>query len=241
MINYSPSTVFNTKAKAIVNAVNTVGVMGAGVALEFALRYPEMFEDYKTKCENHEIAIGKVGYYHDSSGTTIVNFPTKWHFMYPSQLKWIEKALDNFVETYKSHGITSVAFPKLGTFKGQLPWEQVKPIMVKYLSPLKDIDIIICLDEEPNAEGKEKQMVDAYNNTNIDLLPKDKIKLTTNQKEALKSFGQIQRFWHLQNCEGIATKTYANLFKYFYNKNYDEQELITCADGQIGLFDELGY
>ena len=62
MIRYSNGSVFNSNAQAMVNTVNCVGVMGAGIALEFSLRYPEMFKDYKSKCDNGEIKIGRIDY-----------------------------------------------------------------------------------------------------------------------------------------------------------------------------------
>ena len=64
----------------------------------------------------------------------IVNFPTKWHFKYPSKLEWIDQGLNDFLISYKKQGITSVAFPKLGTSNGGLNWEDVRKLMEKYLS-----------------------------------------------------------------------------------------------------------
>ena len=77
MIKYFNGTVFNCDAEAIVNTVNTVGVMGAGLALEFALRYPDMLKDYEEKCKHKEIIVGKVNSY-KAADKTIIYFPTKW-------------------------------------------------------------------------------------------------------------------------------------------------------------------
>ena len=139
MLHYYEGTVFNTNATTIVNTVNCTGVMNAGIALEFSLRYPEMFLDYEEKCKKKQLEVGKVDYYKDKN-ISIINFPTKWHFKYPSQLHWIEWGLQNFVETYKQNNITSVAFPKLGTNNGKLSWTDVKDLMEKYLANL-DIDV----------------------------------------------------------------------------------------------------
>jgi O-acetyl-ADP-ribose deacetylase (regulator of RNase III) len=98
MLQYTQTTVFNTNAQAIVNTVNCVGVMGAGLALEFKLRFPQMYTDYVSRCKNKNIKIGKVNLYHDQYTPYIINFPTKNHWKYPSNLQWIEAGLIDFVQ-----------------------------------------------------------------------------------------------------------------------------------------------
>ena len=142
MIIYTEGTVFNAGAQAIVNTVNCDGFMGAGIALEFSLRYPKMLVDYETKCKNDLVKIGKVDYF-NMGDTIIINFPTKQHFQFQSKLAWIENGLKDFVATYKKHNIESVAFPKLGTSNGGLNWDDVKSIMEGYLSKI-DLKVYIC-------------------------------------------------------------------------------------------------
>ncbi|WP_156786158.1 macro domain-containing protein [Caldicellulosiruptor acetigenus] len=74
-----------------------------------------------------------------------------------------------FVQHYKEWGIKSVAFPKLGTNAGRLPWEQVKDVMIEYLSKL-NIPVYICLDELEEAEGIEKEMVRILNENSIGII-----------------------------------------------------------------------
>src|SRR3712207_7152121 len=52
LLKYYEGTVFNSNAKTLVNTVNCFGVMGAGIALEFKLRYPDMFKKYQ-RSEEH--------------------------------------------------------------------------------------------------------------------------------------------------------------------------------------------
>lgn len=215
MIEYYSGTVFNVDAQALVNTVNCVGVMGAGIALEFQLRYPKMYQDYTVKCKNKLIKTGHVDYFKNDDGITIINFPTKWHFKYPSQLSWIEQGLQNFVETYKRHDIQSVAFPKLGTNKGGLNWEQVRLVMEKYLGNL-DIKIYICLDNLKDAEGIEKKMLDRFNSTNTMQL-NDVVKLSEKQKVNIDKGKPYKRFWHIRESESIGIKTYSTLFTYYYD------------------------
>lgn len=230
MIKYLDGTVFNTDAEAIVNTVNTVGVMGAGLALEFSLRFPEMYKFYTERCKNGLLRVGAVDYYtYTDHNFTIVNFPTKWHFKYPSKIEWIKSGLENFVKTYKEHGIRSVAFPKLGTLNGGLDWLQVKKLMEYYLSPL-DITVYICLDTLPYAEGKEAEMVERFNSTGVAGLPQS-IRLTATQKSTLERAFPITRFWKLQDLPGIGITTYSKIFNHFFYHSFES------SGEQLNLFD----
>ena len=155
MIKYIKGTVFNTRAQTIVNAVNCVGVMGTGIALEFKLRYPEMFNDYVEQCRSKKIKTGVPSLYKYYDNEFIMNFPTKEHWKSPSKIQWIDEGLKYFVNNYKSMKIQSIAFPKLGTNNGGLDWNDVKILMEKYLEPI-DLMVYICLDESNEAEGIEK-------------------------------------------------------------------------------------
>lgn len=231
MIIYSEGTVFNVNTQALVNTVNCTGVMGAGIALEFMLRYPEMFDDYELKCKDKGIITGRVDYYKNEDGSIIVNFPTKWHFKYPSKLIWIEQGLQDFIKTYKKNGITSIAFPKLGTSNGGLNWNDVKILMEKYLSDL-DIDVYICLDNKKDAEGTEKIMLDKFNSTSVEKLS-SVVKLNAKQKDSIQKRMPYNRFWKISDTEAIGMKTYSMIFKHFYRWAMgDSQE-----PSQISLFD----
>lgn len=139
MIKYRYNeNLFDSKSCALVNTVNCVGVMGAGIAKEFKLRFPEMFRDYVKKCHTNEIQIGKLDTYRINDKKIIINFPTKDHWKYPSKIEYIKKGLDDFIQNYKSWNITSVAFPQLGCGKGGLNWNDVIYVMEEYLT---DIDI----------------------------------------------------------------------------------------------------
>ncbi len=213
MIEYYDGTVFNAGVNCMVNTVNCIGVMGAGLALEFALRYPAMCDDYEAKCERKEFSVGKVDYYR-GEGYTIVNFPTKWHFKYPSKPEWIEAGLRDFVRTYRGEGIREVAFPKLGTMNGGLDWQEVRALCEKYLD-LPDLRVVICTDEKREAEGIEKRMVDLFNATPVEELARS-VRLTEKQRETLRACVPLQRFFLLQKTEGIGLKTYSEIFRLFY-------------------------
>jgi O-acetyl-ADP-ribose deacetylase (regulator of RNase III) len=144
-IHYVTGDLFESHAECLVNAVNTVGVMGAGIAADFKRRYPSMFESYKTQCENGQLKIGTLMFYKPKNDTdkVVCLFPTKEHWANPSRTEYIEAGLRAFVRFHKEWNIRSIAFPKLGCGLGGLDWEyEVKPLMEKYLTGL-DVEIQI--------------------------------------------------------------------------------------------------
>jgi O-acetyl-ADP-ribose deacetylase (regulator of RNase III) len=144
-ICYLNGDIFNSQAQVIVNTVNCKGVMGKGLALAFKQRYPDMFATYERDCQTGRLTIGRPTLYQKST-PWILNFPTKYHWRNPSKLEYIEKGLAFLVNHYKKAGIASIAFPKLGVQNGKLSWDDVGPLMAKYLSQM-DIDVYIYIAE----------------------------------------------------------------------------------------------
>jgi O-acetyl-ADP-ribose deacetylase (regulator of RNase III) len=144
MITYVQDDLFQSKAQVLVNPVNVMGVMGKGLALEFKKRYPAMFEEYRTLCENSQFKVGDLWLY-KTTDKWVLNFPTKNHWREPSTVEIIQAGLNRFAATYEENSITSIAFPKLGSGLGGLDWgKQVRPIMEQYLQPLP-IEILIYI------------------------------------------------------------------------------------------------
>jgi len=136
MILYVDGNLFQSPAQVLVNTVNTVGVMGKGIALEFKRLFPEMYEQYRILCEQKQFKIGMLWLY-KSSNKWVLNFPTKTHWRYPSKIEYVESGLKKFVSSYEDLGIYSIAFPALGCGNGQLDFEtQVQPLMERYLRNL---------------------------------------------------------------------------------------------------------
>lgn len=234
MIQYIEGTVFNTPAKTIVNTVNCKGVMGAGLALEFKLRYPLMYEDYVTKCNENKLMIGRPSLFKINENLLVLNFPTKNHWKDPSKLQYIEAGLAYFRENYHRVDIKAIAFPKLGTSNGGLDWKDVKVLMEKYLKDL-DIDIYICLDMKEKPEGIEENMVTLFNSISLGEVKKY-IKLSAKQIGILEGAQPIKRFYDLNNINGIGTGTYEKLFKYFYRCSMDEKNVENSIAIQLSLF-----
>lgn len=144
MLRYVATDLFESPAQVLVNTVNTVGVMGKGIAKEFASIYPEMYKEYRALCEKHMFDVDQLWLY-KTSHKWVLNFPTKKHWRSPSKVEYIEAGLKKFVDAYAQKGITSISFPLLGCGSGGLDFEsQVQPIMETYLKPLP-IDVFIHL------------------------------------------------------------------------------------------------
>ena len=136
MILYVQGDLFQSPAQVLVNTVNTVGVMGKGVALQFKRHFPEMYAKYGELCEKGDFNVGSLWLY-KTPNKWVLNFPTKKHWRQPSRIEYVESGMKKFVETYSSMGIHSIAFPPLGCGNGQLDFRsQVQPLMEKYLQPL---------------------------------------------------------------------------------------------------------
>jgi len=158
MIEYIKGDIFSSPAKVIVNTVNTLGVMGKGIALEYKERYPAMFIAYRNACEKKLLTIGKLMIYY-APDHWILLFPTKENWRNPSRIEYLEAGLDKFVNTYAEKNISSIAFPKLGCGNGELFWDDVKPVMESYLKKLP-IDVYVYLgpnqDVEPEHRNQKK-------------------------------------------------------------------------------------
>lgn len=138
MIRYKVGDILKADAEALVNTVNTVGVMGKGIALAFKKAYPQNFEEYKKAVEEGRVKIGSL--FVTQTGLLqpkyIINFPTKKHWRHPSKLSYVQKGMASLVEIIEEKDIRSVAIPPLGCGNGKLNWDEVKPIMENYLGPL---------------------------------------------------------------------------------------------------------
>jgi O-acetyl-ADP-ribose deacetylase (regulator of RNase III) len=124
-------SLFDSSCEYLTNTINTVGAMGAGLALEFRLRIPEMYTLYKEKCEAGEIRIGQYWIYDKPNrmGKKILNFPVKKGFNHPSKWSYIMEGLSYFREHYSNDNIRSIAMPTLGSRLGKLDDEAVLMMM----------------------------------------------------------------------------------------------------------------
>ena len=146
MITFAKGNILDSNAEALVNTVNTVGVMGKGVALMFKEAFPENFKNYEAACKRKEVQVGQmfVTERRNFIGPKwIINFPTKEHWRAPSKLKWIEAGLDDLVRVVVKNQILSIAIPPLGSGNGGLDWNEVRPKIEAAFEGLTDIRVVV--------------------------------------------------------------------------------------------------
>ncbi|OAV44069.1 macro domain-containing protein [Lewinella sp. 4G2] len=226
-IRYIEGNLFNSDCQTIVNTVNCVGAMGKGIALVFRLRFPKMYERYRVKCQLNEINIGKLWLYRDDA-KWVLNFPTKNHWRYDSKISFLEEGLQEFLNTYHQNGITSVAFPLLGSHNGGLDPESVESIMVEYLSQC-EIPIEIYRYNSNVTDGMFEKLKDAF-----ERLPYSAIKEATALRRdkyqllaSLVSDSEIKSMISLVNYKGLGLGTLQKCFNLISEQN---------DEGQLSLF-----
>lgn len=162
MINYITGNLLDSKAEALVNTVNTVGVMGKGIALQFKNAFPNNYKHYVNACKNKELKVGQLLITEEEALLTgrkiIVNFPTKTNWRLPSEYQYIETGLSELVKVIRERNIQSIAIPPLGSGNGGLDWNKVKLLMEKHLSGI-DCDIDVYLPNDAIAEVLRKERV----------------------------------------------------------------------------------
>ncbi len=231
-IHYLHGDIFDSKTQVIVNTVNTKGVMGKGLALAFKERFPDMFAVYQQDCKSGKLRIGRPTLY-KGSNPWILNFPTKDHWRFPSKIEYLEKGLAFLVNHYQKVGITSIAFPKLGAQNGKLSWDEVGPLMAKYLSQL-DIDVYIYISDsdkeyqyDPDLENKIQERI--WKEFNELAISPDRLTQTVGlsrpQANILAKNRQVGEFCSLADIERIEKLAKSSLKKI---KAYiDSQRLLT--------------
>jgi O-acetyl-ADP-ribose deacetylase (regulator of RNase III)/uncharacterized protein YwgA len=136
MIKILVGNLFESRCQTLVNTVNTVGIMGKGIALEFKKRFPDMFEDYVKRCAEGKVKLGEPYLYKRLTPPWILNFPTKQHWRSVSSLSDIVRGLKYLEQHYQEWGITSLALPPLGCGHGQLEWRIVWPTLYRHMQRL---------------------------------------------------------------------------------------------------------
>ncbi len=146
MIEYKHGDLLQADAQALVNAVNCVGVMGRGIALQFRKAYPGNFKIYKAVCERNDLQPGKMlisVLTQKKNPQIIINFPTKRHWKEKSRIEDIESGLIALVEEIRQRNIRSIAIPPLGCGLGGLDWSVVKPMIEIAFAALPGVNVQI--------------------------------------------------------------------------------------------------
>jgi len=146
VIEYTKGNLLDAEVEALVNTVNTVGVMGKGIALMFKQRFPKNMSEYAVACKKRRVVTGRMFVTETSElvgPKWIVNFPTKEHWRAKSKMEWIIEGLVDLHKFIVSNKVKSIAIPALGAGNGGLKWGDVKPHIEAALSNLNDVEIIV--------------------------------------------------------------------------------------------------
>lgn len=145
MIKMTSGNLLEAPVEALVNTVNTEGVMGKGIALQFRMAYPDMFKAYVDACKSKTVRLGRMDVF-DLGGLAagprwIINFPTKGHWRAKSRLVDIEAGLQDLVRTVERLQIRSIAVPPLGCGNGGLAWQDVRPLIEDAFAAAPSVEV----------------------------------------------------------------------------------------------------
>lgn len=167
MVKVVTGNLLEAKVDALVNTVNTAGVMGKGLALQFKKAFPANSKAYEAACKQGAVEIGKM-FVFDAGGIVlpryIINFPTKRHWRGGSKLEFIELGLKDLVRVIKDLRIRSIAIPPLGAGLGGLDWRQVRPLIEQALVALDGVETLIF---EPKGAPPPAEMKNATTKPNM--------------------------------------------------------------------------
>ena len=158
MFEYKTGDILAEEADALVNAVNCVGGMGRGLALQFKNAFPENFRAYAAACKRREVRPGHMFVFETGQLTNpryIVNFPTKRHWRGNSRMEDIEAGIEALRALVAEKNIRSIAIPPLGSGLGGLNWKEVRNRIEEGLHGLDGTRIVIF---EPNGASEVSRM-----------------------------------------------------------------------------------
>lgn len=143
-IERGTGNLLEAEVDALINTVNTDGVMGKGIALQFKKAFPENFAAYERACKSGDVVVGRMHVVERlASPRFIINFPTKKHWRQPSKIEYVRDGLRDLVGQLRERRIQSVAIPPLGCGNGGLVWSDVRPLIMEAFAPLPDIRVLL--------------------------------------------------------------------------------------------------
>jgi O-acetyl-ADP-ribose deacetylase (regulator of RNase III) len=157
MIELTRGDMLRADAEALVNAVNCVGVMGRGIALQFKHAFPANFTAYAAACKRGEVQPGRMLVIETGQLTNprlIVNFPTKRHWKDKSRVEDIDAGLEALIADVQRLRITSIAVPPLGCGLGGLDWADVRPRIERAFAALPDVHVLVYEPPTPSTASR---------------------------------------------------------------------------------------
>jgi len=209
----------------IANTVNTKGVMGAGLALEFKLRFPRYFDNYRERCSRERPLPGQALIFHEDNPPAIISLFVKEDWKMPSRISWIHSSLVCAEEIITENNFERVALPLAGAGKGRIDTQTSKDIIKEVFEGSKT-EILLCLDKIPSKteESMMEQLraMSEYELNCLNLRP-------SIIKKLLDKRDDVARFREILDMRGIGIKTYSLLFNALISKDPGQ-------DDQLNLF-----
>lgn len=206
MVSDERGNLLEATADALVNTVNTVGVMGKGIALQFKQAYPANFRAYEAACRRGEVRLGSMFTFETGlldAPRYIINFPTKGHWRAQSKLSDIKAGLADLRREIRDRDIRSIAIPPLGCGNGGLDWRDVRPLIIEALSDLPGVHVMVFPPEgAPPAEAMK--------------VGTQRPKLTTSRAALLATVGRYVRRSHLEDATATDGASLLEIQKLMY-------------------------
>lgn len=200
--------------------------MGAGIALEARLRWPRMFEAYRSRCEHGELRPGQLMLWDPPDSETthrVLCFPTKDRWRAPSRLDYIRRGLDALVRLHEEVDISAIAMPHLGCSHGGLRWEEVRPAILQVLGPCKDLRVEMW-DFDPTTGDpwfeELRRLLDGRSGDEA----RDLLGITSRQVAALaKAMAdpEVGGLASLQQAPGVGEKTLEAVYDLLFRRDDD--------------------
>jgi len=236
MIQLAKGNILEAATEALVNTVNTKGVMGKGIALQFKKAFPDVFASYKKACDTGEVRIGKMHIFRcteENGPRYIINFPTKDDWKKESRIEYIQEGLKSLTETIRELKISSIAIPPLGCGLGGLNWKDVLPLIQATFEAMPDVVVMLY---PPLGALATSQMPNS-NAPSIGNPDTEKSATSTKQEENLtiphgttlitdRSF--INLDWTKQDHQGLTFKNCTIINSNFSAANLDGLRLENC-------------
>lgn len=161
---------FFSRMQTLTVSVNTVGVMGKGLASRTKYQFPDVYVYYQDLCGRRRLQMGRPQLYKreaslehelaDEPDTLSNASSEKWFLLFPTKRDWreradiwgIEEGLQWLASNYAKEKIRSLAIPALGCGLGRLEWRDVGPLMCRYLKTF-DIQVAIYLPAEKEIDS----------------------------------------------------------------------------------------
>ena len=151
-LQFVKGDLFLSRAQTLAHGCNTRGRMGAGIAVEFKRRFPEMYQDYRRRCHKNEFRPGQICLY-TSCTPWVLNLATQ-DSLGGARLEYVQQCFQAIADSHSQSGITSLAMPRIAAGLGGLEWDDVVALLRAILGPLP-IPIVVYEEYKSGFQAQE--------------------------------------------------------------------------------------